>query len=167
MPFYKASSILCDWSPISSLSPFSGPEGPVNQVEKSNRFLLPLHTSLKIPEHQADYSLPCWPWRSQAPSQPCGGDTTGKHNSTHSTVYTIKHFQVLSGILDPNCCWTVRPWRPVARGASITPSSASSEDQVSDFYSFIWSSNLDCYTDKGNHVLRSDLISRGPGDKKL
>lgn len=68
-PFYEAKSssvteqVVYEF-PFPSLP---GPEVPVNQIHKANRFLLPLLASIKIPEHQADYFLHYWPGRSQVP----------------------------------------------------------------------------------------------------
>ena len=45
----------------------AGPEGPLNQVDKPNTFLLALPTGLKLPGRQANYSLPYQP---SAPRHP-------------------------------------------------------------------------------------------------
>lgn len=59
----QQATMLCDhvshvFMPFPSLS---GPEGPVNQVDKPNRFLLAILTGLKVPGRQADYALPYRP----------------------------------------------------------------------------------------------------------
>lgn len=56
-PFSETDQVMYTF-PFPSLS---GPEGPVHQVDKANRFLLPLPTSLKVPGHEADYTRPFWP----------------------------------------------------------------------------------------------------------
>lgn len=128
-------AILCDqaghiYAPFLLIRPSSGPEGPVNQADKPTGFLLPLTAGLRIPGCQANYSAPYWPWKSQAPRQPGGGDCrgTGKCSSTHSS-YKIKLFQVLSDelglelLLDTEPCDHQWPGSPPL-------TSASSEDQV-------------------------------------
>ena len=54
-------------SPSCSLSLPSRPEGPLNQGDKPNTFLLALPTGLKVPGRQANYSLPYQP---SAPRHP-------------------------------------------------------------------------------------------------
>lgn len=59
----------------------SGPEIPVNQGHKANRFLLPLLASIKIPGHQVDYFLPYWPGRSQVPDIVTGQGNLPAHRA--------------------------------------------------------------------------------------
>lgn len=122
-------------SHICSLSLISSPwsmKGATNQVDTPNRLLLPLPTGLKVPGHQDDYSLLCWPWRSQAHGQ-LGWWAWGKCNSAQSAVCKIKQLQVFSGNLDPNCCCTGNP--PWPGTPPLSP--ASSQDWGNDLYSFM------------------------------
>jgi len=112
--------------------------------------LLPSLQAVKVSDTQTTR----WRW------WPC--HRTGKRNSTQSTIYKIKQLQVLNEepalelLLDSK---TPDPWWPGI--PPLTP--ASSKDQVSGLDSFTRFSSLDhdCYTDKANHVLRSDPTWRG------
>jgi len=56
---------------------FSGPEHSVNQMDRPNRFLFPLPTSLKVPGCQADCSFPHRLEGPRHPASPRGGDVPG------------------------------------------------------------------------------------------
>lgn len=53
-----------------------------------DRLLLPLPIGPKVPRHQANYSPPCCPQRSQAPSQPGGANAVTEQGSPaeHDTL---------------------------------------------------------------------------------
>lgn len=131
----------------------SSPEGPVNQADKPDRFLLPLPALLKAPGHQTNYSLSCWPWRSQAHSQPCAVDNPS-HNSPQNqpspkwgmwTLTAAGHWDLWPCPSDKghlHCC-LLPP-----RNEGMTP--------------ILWLSvDYDCYIDTANHVLRFDTTCRG------
>jgi len=86
-------AILCDqashvWVPLPLIiRPWTSCE-----PSRQTRFLLPLPASLKVPGHQADYSLPYRPWRSQASGQLGGVDDpiTEQVSITAHRVLSIK-----------------------------------------------------------------------------
>lgn len=78
-----------------SFPSLSGSKSLVNQTDIPNFPSL----SLKVLGCQAEYSIPCWPWKFQAPKAtrgewwPC--HRTRKLNSTQSTVYKTEQAPVI------------------------------------------------------------------------